>query len=271
MSCCHARNAPPLAGTASLLRDEEVAGVAVGDVLHLAALAERRNVGRQDDLHAGVASLLIHSRNRGPTPEDSMRPTRGRDRAAGSAARTGARAWASAGGPGRCRGGRPRARCRGRRGARRAAPRDAVEEQVHRQDEHDEIVEAAQDRDVVGDDVAADDEVAERPRPAAPCASAASARRGRATTAAGCTSGARLARGRNAISPTARVSPVRLTRLPAGTVRCHVRVGDAPRAGRPRCRPGRTAECSKRRGESRWLRRRRREAVGVRTSVRLRA
>ena len=41
--------------------------------------------------------------------------------------------------------------------------RDAVEEQVDGEDHDDEVVEAADDRDVVRDDVAADDEVAERP------------------------------------------------------------------------------------------------------------
>src|SRR6185369_178652 len=50
------------------VRNEEVGGVAVGHLLHLAALAELLDVLGQDDLHAVRSSLLIQSRTRGPMP-----------------------------------------------------------------------------------------------------------------------------------------------------------------------------------------------------------
>ena len=67
-------------GHGELLRDEEVGRVAVGDLLHLAALADLRHVLRQDDLHALRSSLLIQARVRGPRPSclmaSPMPPTR---------------------------------------------------------------------------------------------------------------------------------------------------------------------------------------------------
>ena len=59
-------------GHGQLLRDEEVGGVAVGDLLHVAALADLRHVLRQDDLHALRSSLLIQARVRGPRPSCFM-------------------------------------------------------------------------------------------------------------------------------------------------------------------------------------------------------
>src|SRR4029079_14268996 len=50
------------------LRDQEVRGVAIGHGLHLASLAELRDVRRQDHLHAIGSSFEIQLRTRGPTP-----------------------------------------------------------------------------------------------------------------------------------------------------------------------------------------------------------
>jgi hypothetical protein len=44
MSCCQARYAPPVAGHGQLARQQEVARVALGHFLQLAALAERLDV-----------------------------------------------------------------------------------------------------------------------------------------------------------------------------------------------------------------------------------
>src|SRR5205085_11742693 len=50
------------------LGDQEVRREAVGDALHVPALAELRDVLGQDDLHAREPSLSIHARSRGPSP-----------------------------------------------------------------------------------------------------------------------------------------------------------------------------------------------------------
>src|SRR6185312_6839956 len=55
-------------GHGQLLGDEEVRRIAVGDLLHVPALADLRHVLRQDDLHALESSLLIQARVRGPRP-----------------------------------------------------------------------------------------------------------------------------------------------------------------------------------------------------------
>src|SRR5690242_19456651 len=54
------------------LGDQVVRGVAVGDLLEFAALAELRDVPGQDDLQVVGSSLLIHARVRGTTPDRSM-------------------------------------------------------------------------------------------------------------------------------------------------------------------------------------------------------
>src|SRR4029453_17536626 len=64
--------APPRLWHGKRLRDQIVRRVAVGDLLELAALAERRDVPGQDDLQVVGSSLLIQARVRGTTPDRSM-------------------------------------------------------------------------------------------------------------------------------------------------------------------------------------------------------
>src|SRR4051794_16575394 len=52
--------------------DEEVGRIAVGDLLHLPALAQLGHVLREDDLHALRSSLLIQALVRGPRPSVLM-------------------------------------------------------------------------------------------------------------------------------------------------------------------------------------------------------
>ena len=62
-----AHEAAPVArsiGIGEALGQEVVAGVAVGDVLELAALAERVDIRCEDDLHAEIASLSVSSVSR---------------------------------------------------------------------------------------------------------------------------------------------------------------------------------------------------------------
>ena len=59
--------------------------------------------------------------------------------------------------------------------------RDAVEEQLRGEHDDDEVIETADDRPIVGDQVATEDEVAGRRRPASPCGWPASARPSPAT------------------------------------------------------------------------------------------
>ena len=147
-------------GHGQLLRDEEVRREAVRDLLHLPALAELGHVLRQDDLHALVSSLLIQARVRGPRPSCLMAsPT--------PPMSAGTRRMVRRTGPGVKR----RTWATSRSNSARSMPssgellveqvvRHAVEEQLDGEDDDDEVVETADDRDVVGDQVATEDEVA---------------------------------------------------------------------------------------------------------------
>ena len=134
----------------------------------------------------------------------------------------------------------------------------AVEEQVDGEDDDDEVVEPAEDRDVVGDEVAAEDEVAGRAGRAAPCAPSASARRcTSASDRAGRTSGRGWRCGRKASSDSdaaearrrrrsdrRRFSPVaRSAMLPSRAVARsrRRRVGQRSLPASPRGRPDRRA------------------------------